>query len=80
MKKDYSNLLINEDVEAYERERTGVSQDFLDEAFNSYVSGDSADFRSHFKNISEVAQFVSHVIERRGTDVREIQKMLNILA
>lgn len=72
-------LGLNEtEAHTYEQVK-GVPQSFLDEAHNRYFEGNLEDFRSHFKTISEVAQFMSFVIEN-GMDVREIQKMLKILA
>jgi hypothetical protein len=72
-------LGLNE-TEAYTYEQVkGVPQSFLDEAHNMYFGGDVIEFRKHFKTVSEVAQYMSFVIEN-GMDVREVQKMLSILA
>lgn len=72
-------LGLDETEEYTSQTSQGISQSFLDEAYNNYFKGNLDDFKKSFKTISETAQFLSFIIEN-GMDVREIQKMLKVLS
>ena len=83
MKKEntyFNRYLGNDDVAEYTKTVSkGMTETALEEAYNDYFQGDTADFKKKMKTVSEVAQFTSYLIEN-GTDVRLINQMLKTLA
>ncbi len=74
-----NRFLGKDSIEEYTQESiNGMSNDRLQEIYNTYYSGNMNDFRSSFKTINEVAQFLTYIIEM-GTDTREIQQMVRVL-
>ena len=55
-----------------------MTQEDLDEAYNTYFQGNDNDFRSMMKTPSHVAQFTSFLYEE-GLDPRLINQMLKTL-
>lgn len=76
----YNRYLGNDEVSEHTKQISkGMSQEALDEAYNTYFQGSSDDFKKMIKTVSEAAQFTSFLIEK-GIDVRLINQMLKILA
>jgi len=78
--KTYYNRFLGDDaVTEYTKPIfKGMSEAALEEAYNDFFQGSTADFRKKMKTISEVAQFTSYLIEN-GLDIRLIHQMLKTL-
>jgi len=75
----FNRFLGNDEVAEYTKTVSkGMTQDALDEAYNTYFQGSIDDFKKMMKTVSEVAQFTSFLIQE-GIDIRLIQQMLKIL-
>lgn len=81
MKTNYKRYLGEGEVAEYTRESSSqpFSQEQLEEIFNNYFNGNIEDFKSSFKSVNELAQFLNYVIDS-GTDLRVIRQMINTLA
>lgn len=78
-KRNYNRFLGNDEITEHTSVlRKGISQEALDEAYNNYFKGNLEDFKNSFKTVSEVAQFISFIIES-GIDVRIVNQMLKVL-
>lgn len=73
-------FLGESDVESYCKEEAGgLEQEELETIYNNFVNGNISDFKNAIGSVSELAQFLMYAFES-GMDVREIQRMLKILA